>query len=77
MAGVLLEPLPRFGEVQPPGDPVKELHAVVFLQFPHRSAHRRLGHIQGFRRPGHVAVIGTHCQENPDMPQCHGLRLQS
>ena len=52
-------------------DPVEEDHTVVCLQFPEGQAYRGLGHVQGLRRPGDVAVLLTDLQKNPDMPQGH------
>ena len=66
------EALPSRGDPQPPADPVKKDHAVMFLQLPEGKAHRRLSHVQGLRRPGGVAVLLTEGEKDLDVSQGHG-----
>ena len=71
--GVTVEFPPGFGGQNPPSPPLEEPHTVIFLQFLHRQAHRRLGQMQLLRCPGDIAVLKDgHVDFH--MSQCHGFR---
>ena len=65
-------PIPELGDDDILADPVKQAHAIVFFQLPHRQAHRRLGQIQAFGRFGDPTFF-AYRGKNAEMAQRHGF----
>ena len=62
--------LPRLGDIEPSGDPVKQLDADLPLQRGDVLAQRRLGDMEQIRRGGDMLVFGQ-MQKILDVPNVH------